>query len=149
MSSPQGRFAKAAEVLDGRVLKRAEAHGKHLFHVYAADLVVHVHLGLYGSFTEAALPVASPRGQVRMRLIGATHWTDLRGPAACELLTKAETAAVRARLGPDPLRRDADPGRAWDRISRSRAPLATLLMDQSVLAGVALVALSSPRGLTA
>jgi endonuclease VIII len=44
--------------------------------------------------------------------------------------------AVRARLGPDPLRRDADPDRAWGRISRSRAPLATLLMDQSVLAGV-------------
>ena len=43
---------------------------------------------------------------------------------------------MRARLGPDPLRSDADPDRAWARISRSRAPLATLLMDQSVLAGV-------------
>lgn len=136
VSSPQGRFAKSAEVLDGRVLERAEAHGKHLFHVYDSDLVVHVHLGLYGSFTEAALPVLPPRGQVRMRLVGATHWTDLRGPTACDLLTKAETDAVRTRLGPDPLRRDADPGRAWYRISRSRAPLATLLMDQSVLAGV-------------
>jgi endonuclease-8 len=136
VSSPQGRFVKAAEVLDGRVLKRAEAHGKHLFHLYDSDLVVHVHLGLYGSFAEAALPVQPPRGQVRMRLIGATHWTDLRGPTACELLTKAETDAVRSRLGPDPLRRDADPVRAWERISRSRAPLATLLMDQSVLAGI-------------
>ncbi len=126
----------AAAVLDGRVLQRAEALGKHLFHLYAPDLVVHVHLGLYGAFTEAALPVQPPRGQVRMRLVGSTHWTDLRGPTVCELLTEVEVDAVRARLGPDPLRRDADPDRAWRRISRSRAPLATLLMDQSVLAGV-------------
>lgn len=51
VSSPQGRFAAAAARLDGRVLQRAEAHGKHLFHVYGPDLVVHVHLGLYGFFT--------------------------------------------------------------------------------------------------
>lgn len=78
MSSPQGRFAAAAAVLDGRVLQCAEAHGKHLFHVYRPDLVVHVHQ----------------------------------------------------------LRRDSDPDRAWARLSRSRAPLVTLLIDQSVLAGV-------------
>ncbi len=136
VSSPQGRFAAAAAVLDGRVLQRAEAHGKHLFHVYGPDLLVHVHLGLYGSFTDATLPVQPPQGQVRMRLVGATHWTDLRGPAACELLTATEAEVVRTRLGPDPLRRDADPDRSWARISRSRAPLATLLMDQAVLSGV-------------
>ncbi|MGB9281902.1 MAG: zinc finger domain-containing protein [Pseudonocardiaceae bacterium] len=136
VSSPQGRFSAAAAVLDGLVLQRADAHGKHLFHVYRPDLVVHVHLGLYGAFTEATLPVQPPRGQVRMRLVGATHWTDLRGPTACELLAEHEADAVRARLGPDPLRPDGDPDRAWARISRSRAPLATLLMDQSVLAGV-------------
>lgn len=134
--SPQGRFAAAAAKLNGRVFQCAEAYGKHLFHVYDPDLVVHVHLGLYGSFTEATLPVQPPRGQVRMRLVGREHWTDLRGPAACELLTDPETEAIRARLGPDPLRCDANPDRAWQRISRSRAPLATLLMDQSVVAGI-------------
>ena len=136
VSSPQGRFAVAAAKLDGRVLQRAEAHGKHLFHVYSPDLVVHVHLGLYGSFTNAMVPVRPPQGQVRMRLVGFTHWTDLRGPAACELLTGIEVDAVRARLGPDPLRCDADPDRAWARNSRSRAPLATLLMDQAVVSGI-------------
>ena len=136
VSSPQGRFASAAAVLDGRVLHCAEAVCKHLFHVYTPDLVVHVHLGLYGAFTEAALPVQPPRGQVRMRLVGPTHWTDLRGPTVCELITEADMAVVGARLGPDPLRCDADPGRAWARISRSRSALATLLMNQSVLAGI-------------
>ena len=38
--------------------------------------------------------------------------------------------------GPDPLREDADPGTAWARIRRSRAPIGGLLMDQSVLSGV-------------
>jgi endonuclease-8 len=136
VSSPQGRFAAVAAVLDGLVLQRADAHGKHLFHIYRPDLVVHIHLGLYGAFTDAALPVQPPRGQVRMRLVGSTYWTDLRGPTACELLTEDEADAVRARLGPDPLRHDVDPDRAWSRLFRSRAPLATLLMDQSVLAGV-------------
>ncbi len=134
--SPQGRFASSAEIVDGRVLRRVEAHGKHLFHHYGPDLVVHVHLGLYGTFSDVALPELPPRGLVRMRMVGPTHYGDLRGPTACELLTDAEVDAIHARLGADPLRRDADPERAWARISRSRAPLATLLMDQTVVAGV-------------
>ncbi|MFI0463933.1 Fpg/Nei family DNA glycosylase [Saccharopolyspora sp. 5N102] len=134
--SPQGRFATSASLLSGSVFERAEAHGKHLFHFYGPDRVVHVHLGLYGTFTESELPLTEPRGQVRMRIVGRTHWTDLRGPTACELLTGEEVAALRGRLGPDPLRRDADPERAWQRISRSRTSIAALLMDQKVLAGV-------------
>jgi endonuclease-8 len=136
VSSPQGRFATSAQIVDGRVLAAAEAHGKHLFHRYGPDLVVHVHLGLYGAFSDVALPPQEPRGVVRMRMVGRTHYADLRGPTVCELITDDEATAIRARLGEDPLRRDADPDRAWARISRSRAPLATLLMDQSVIAGV-------------
>ena len=136
VSSPQGRFEASAKLLDGLPLVRAEAHGKHLFHRYGRDLVVHVHLGLYGTFSEAPVPAEPPRGQVRMRLVGATHFADLRGPTACELLTDHEVAAVRARLGADPLRRDADPEKSWTRVSRSRTPLALHLMDQRVFAGV-------------
>jgi len=135
VSSPQGRFAAAAAELDGAVLERAEAHGKHLFHVYAAG-TVHVHLGLYGAFTEFPLPAEEPRGQVRMRLVGPRGGTDLRGPIACELLTQDEVDSLRGRLGPDPLRADADPEQAWQRIQRSRTSIAALLMDQKVLAGV-------------
>lgn len=136
VSSPQGRFAAGASLVDGKVLVRAEAYGKHLFHVYGPDLAVHVHLGLIGMFTEAELPVLAPVGQVRMRLVGPTHWTDLRGPNICEVLTGTEVKAIRARLGPDPLRRDADPDAAFRRISRSKMPIGALLMDQKVIAGV-------------
>ena len=52
VSSPQGRFTGAAR-LTGRVFTRASAWGKHLFHHYDGGPIVHVHLGLYGTFTEA------------------------------------------------------------------------------------------------
>ena len=88
VSSPQGRFASSAELVDGRVLVRAEALGKHLFHVYGPDLVVHVHLGLYGKFTGGTLPPPVPRGALRLRLEGDAHWLELRGPTACEVLRR-------------------------------------------------------------
>lgn len=135
VSSPQGRFADAA-LLDGRVLTGARAWGKHLFHHYDGGPIVHVHLGLYGTFTEHPTPMPAPVGQVRMRLVGHEYGTDLRGPTACDVLDEAQVAAILARLGPDPLRADADPAQAWARIAKSRRPIGALLMDQSVLAGV-------------
>ncbi|HEY7591956.1 MAG TPA: zinc finger domain-containing protein [Actinophytocola sp.] len=136
VTSPQGRFATAASVVDGRVLRKAEAYGKHLFHVYGPDAIVHVHLGLIGTFSEEPLPVIAPVGAVRMRMVGETHFSDLRGPTVCELVDAARMNDVLARLGPDPLRRNAGPDRAWARLSRSRLPIAALLLDQAVLAGV-------------
>lgn len=117
VSSPQGRFEDGAAAVSGRVLRRADAWGKHLFHHYDGGEVVHVHLGLYGTFTEAELPLDEPVGQVRMRMIGAVD-------------------DIVARLGPDPLRADADPGLAWTRIAKSRRTIGALLMDQTVIAGV-------------
>ena len=137
-SSPQGRFAESAALLDGRVLDSTEAYGKHLFVTFDEIDVVHVHLGLYGKFdvhTNVA-EVPEPVGQVRLRLTSATAYADLRGATACELFTPPQREAVLARLGPDPLRPDADPDVAWERIGRSRAPIAGLLMDQSVVAGI-------------
>lgn len=137
VASPQGRFAAGAALVDGQVLTRAEAYGKHLLHHYESGLAVHVHLGLYGVFTELPLPMGEPTGQVRMRMVGAAGFgTDLRGPTACEVLTKPEVAALADRLGPDPLRRGADPARALDRMHRSRRPVGALLMDQKVVAGI-------------
>jgi endonuclease VIII len=138
VSSPQGRFAAAS--VDGRELRQATAWGKHLFHHYAGGTTVHVHLGLYGKFTEwprlpdEAMPEAV--GAVRMRMIGAEYGTDLRGPTVCEVIDDAQVADVVARLGPDPLRRDADPAWPWTRISKSRRPIGALLMDQTIIAGV-------------
>lgn len=145
-ASPQGRFAAGAAALDGMVMEKAEAWGKHLLLRFDAprgsDRFLHVHLGLYGSWTLGSGEPPEPRGALRLRLLAeaeepaATTWADLRGPTACELMDDVGRAALLARLGPDPLRPDADPEAAWDRVHRSRQPVAALLMDQAVLAGV-------------
>lgn len=136
VSSPQGRFAAAAALLDGETLRGVDAFGKHLFLDFGEQRWVHFHLGIYGRLSVAAFPVLPPVGQVRMRLVGGRAWADLRGAAVCELIDGAERVAILARLGPDPLRRDAEHVRAWRRIHPSRRPIAALLMDQAVVAGV-------------
>lgn len=136
VSSPQGRFADAAALLDGAILRGAEAAGKHLFVQFSGQRFVHVHLGLIGSFVISDGAPPPPRGAVRLRLATRRDYADLRGPTTCELIGPGECEALFARLGPDPLRDDADPDRAWRRISRSRVPIAALLMQQDVLAGV-------------
>lgn len=135
-SSPQGRFVESAALLDGTVLERTDAYGKHLFLGFAARRWLHVHLGLYGKWTVGPLPEPEPRGALRLRLVGDTRFADLRGPTACEILTPAEKALIHARLGPDPLRRGTDPAAFHARLARSRAPIAVLLMDQAVVAGI-------------
>ncbi len=141
VGSPQGRFADSAALVDGTVLEGAEAWGKHLFIRFPAERFVHVHLGLYGKFdVHRSVPeVPVPVGQVRLRLVAkgeTTSYADLRGATTCELVTTGQRDAVVLRSGPDPIRPDADPVRAWERIRRSRAPVGGLLMDQTVLAGV-------------
>lgn len=141
-SSPQGRFAVGAAALNGAVLDQVEAYGKHLLHHYDRDRILHVHLGLYGGFSDGSVPAPAPVGQVRLRLVGEKAWLDLRGPTACELLEPPGAEALRARLGADPLRADADPAAAYARLRRSALPLAALLLDQSIVAGAGLIYVS-------
>ncbi|MGD9483010.1 DNA-formamidopyrimidine glycosylase family protein [Streptomyces sp. TRM70308] len=153
-SSPQGTFADGAALLDGRWLTTAEAVGKHLFLGFLGPPGpqgsregrapgpgvgwVHIHLGLFGKVYFGAPGDADdpPAPTVRLRLAGERGHADLRGPTRCALVTDADKAAVAARLGPDPLRPDADPERAWARIARSRTAIAALLLDQKVVSGV-------------
>jgi formamidopyrimidine-DNA glycosylase len=161
-SSPQGRFTAGAARLDGTVLRVAQAHGKHLFLGFSPPLPgdadgpeltpgeprrrpvrsrkpdrwLHVHLGLYGTFVFGTPPGPEPQGALRLRLESRDAWADLRGPTACELITGPEVDAIRARLGADPLRPDADPHRAYARIRRSTVPIGALLMQQKVVAGI-------------
>ena len=130
LSSPQGRFAEGAALLS------AEAYGKHLFLGFPQDRWLHVHLGLYGTWTFGETPAPAPRGALRLRIEGNGSYADLRGATACEVWTPVEKTALEARLGPDPLRPRPRGEDAWVRLSRRRTPLGQLLMDQAVVAGV-------------
>ncbi len=144
VSSPQGRFAAAATQLDGQQLVATDAFGKHLFHRYADGRSVHIHLGLFGKVRHHPLAARTapppPRDTVRYRVqtIGrdAGHAIDLIGATACELLDEPQVDAIVARLGPDPIRDDADPERAWAALQRRSVNIGRALMDQAVLAGV-------------
>lgn len=177
VSSPQGRFAPGAALLDGHVMTAATAHGKHLFLEFEHGLDLHVHLGLYGAWNfggdasfRGASSIGAPRkvgerevydddsaaepadvvaassayagppapvGAVRVRLVSRHGWADLRGATTCEAITEPEAAAVLARLGPDPLRnRSGDRDAFIATVAGKRTPLAGLLMDQKVIAGV-------------
>ncbi|WP_457962647.1 Fpg/Nei family DNA glycosylase [Arthrobacter sp. D1-29] len=167
VSSPQGRFAAGAALLDGHTLTDSRAHGKHLFLHFDHARVLHVHLGLYGAWDfggDASFRGASsigaprkvgereifddggpaeysgppdPRGAVRVRLVSAHGWADLRGATTCAAITEDEAATVLARLGPDPLRNlPADRERFVAGLQSRKAPIAGLLMDQKVIAGV-------------
>src|SRR3712207_3784631 len=141
VSSPQGRFAAEAELLDGSEFLGADSAGKHLFLDFEDERVVHIHLGLYGKFLIHRREAPPPVGQVRLRLVARDPdrdpaYADLRGATQCALVTEDHRADVLDRLGPDPLRPGADPAPAWRRISRTHRPIGELLMDQKVLAGV-------------
>ena len=136
VDSPQGRFAAGAALLDGETFERATAHGKHLFHHYRPALVVHVHLGLFGRFLHHRTPAPEPRDTVRYRVVGTSRTVDLVGAITCEVLTPEQVDQRTARLGPDPLRDDADPERAFAALQRRRSPIGRALLDQTVVSGV-------------
>lgn len=133
VSSPQGRFDAAAEHLDGRRLTATEAVGKHLF-VAFDDEVVHVHLGLIGTFRPAR--AGGDESTVRLRLAHADEVWDLRGPQTCALVTPADREAIAAGLGPDPLGRTRTADPFVERLGRTRRPLGAALLDQGVIAGI-------------
>ncbi|MGL4257325.1 MAG: Fpg/Nei family DNA glycosylase [Microbacterium sp.] len=59
-SSPQGRFAEGAAVIDGRSATAVRAVGKQMFLEFDDDLWLRVHLGMYGAWDFAGEIVADP-----------------------------------------------------------------------------------------
>ena len=138
VSSPQGRFADEAALLDGGVLHSAEAHGKHLFVDFGPDRVVHIHLGLIGKLWLIDGVPTSPAGAgtLRLRIARDRFSAELRGPQWCRLVTDEAREAIIAASGDDPIRPESTGQKAWAKITRSGRSIASLLMDQSVTAGV-------------
>lgn len=147
ITSPQGRFATEAELVDGSRLERAEAFGKHLFlHFDAAsdEHIIYIHLGLIGHLRFEDREKVW--GQIRLRIEaladdGSSEDTtnlaaNLRGPQWCRLITDEEYAIAVGKIGEDPIRDDANPRQVWAKVQRSKRSIGSLLMDQKLFAGV-------------
>ena len=142
ITSPQGRFAESAQLISDRKLDRANAIGKQLFLRFDNDLILRIHLGIYGKWNwSKATPdsVPEPVGQVRARFFNGADLADLRGPTVCEVITEAEAQLVERRLGPDPLNPDpemAELARFVERVRASKTSIGQLLMNQEVISGI-------------
>lgn len=145
ITSPQGRFATEAALVDGSRLERAEAFGKHLFlHFDAAsdEHIIYIHLGLIGHLRFEDREKVW--GQIRLRIetladdSGSSHHlaANLRGPQWCRLITDEEYAIAVGKIGEDPIRDDANPRQVWAKVQRSKRSIGSLLMDQKLFAGV-------------
>jgi endonuclease-8 len=139
VDSPQGRFADGAAELSGRRLEGVDALGKHLFHRWEGDLTVHIHLGLFGKFRvfSDVSSAPEPTDGTRMRWRGDAGVMHLSGPTACEIIDGDQEDLLRQRIGPDPLAvRDGDIDRVVASLARRSAPIAQVLLDQAVVAGI-------------
>lgn len=138
-----------ASAFDDAVLAGTEAHGKHLL-VHFADRAesVHLHLGMVGRVSVRRLrnralgadgfPRTDPPAPaaLRWRMLTADFVADIVAPTICEVLAPDDVERLHDRLGPDPLRADADPQRFVTKVESSQRPIGRLLLDQSVIAGV-------------
>ena len=148
-TSPNGRFADGARAIHGKKLCRIEAIGKNLFYFFGGGKggvvhVVHIHFGMSGRF--ATFPAGgAPPVKATTRLVLRTE--EGGGIVAhlsamtVEMGDRAKFDVWSAKLGPDPLRDDADFERLWNTCGMpdaraGKAPIGAVLMDQSKVAGV-------------
>ena len=64
LPGPGHRFHDA-HLVDGKKLKRVHAVGKHLGYEFGNDLMLHVHLGRFGDWTEGCGPLPEVKGALR------------------------------------------------------------------------------------
>jgi formamidopyrimidine-DNA glycosylase len=100
IDSPQGRFADGAASVNGRIVRRVEAHGKHLFIGFDNNLWIRVHLGLFGKWRIGSGDAPDVVGQVRLRIRTDEAFAELRGPTVCEVLTIDEKRVAVRPCGP-------------------------------------------------
>lgn len=119
VSSPQGRFAEGAALLDGMRLAATEAHGKHLFLAFAEpDAVAAGELPAAREAGAAATgAVTLPDGvrwlHVHLGLYGKWWWQrEPRGAAGADTAEGADTAAQSTET--QPAEPTGSAGNAWN-----------------------------------
>lgn len=101
VSSPQGRFAQGAALLDGARAITSRAHGKHFFFGFDNDLTLNVHLGMYGAWTfggDETFAAASSIGAPRRMAERETAGTEADDAPAAYAGPPAPRPTTRVRL---------------------------------------------------
>jgi len=120
---------------------KIEVHGKNMFYFFGnkgggATLAVHIHFGMAGAFAVYKGEEPETTGNTRLRLEASGTAAHLSAMTVVHGTPEQLYETIVKKLGPDPLREDADPERLVGSCATAKKPVGTLLMDQSCCAGV-------------
>lgn len=139
---PRSPAGLPPSAIDGRVLERAESRGKHLLLHFDDGVVLHSHLGMRGWWDvhQAGARWRRPASQAWIALLGEGAEAVNFGGSTMRIVPEAQVRRDPrlARLGPDLLAEDFDPGIGAARL-RSRGPdlkLGEGLLGQRLVAGI-------------
>jgi len=119
----------------GRRFETLERRGKYLVAGLNGGERLLLHLGMTGRLFSGGVPDAHTHLRLRFEDAGPELlFRDVRKFGKVQVLAAGESSPRLARLGPDALA--ASPAQLHTAGRRRRAPVKTLLLDQSVLAGV-------------
>ncbi len=128
-----------AKKLEGSVLERVEARGKHLLAHFSSGDVIHSHLGMNGRWwitADGRLPYGKP-------WLVLSSGRGIASQNGGKLLRLVSESRVRndpglAQLGPDPLGGAFDTAEAATRLRRLGAgrEIGDALLDQTIIAGI-------------
>lgn len=142
--TPQPRHGRDRwpERLEGRVVRRVDTHGKHLFVRFAGGLTLHSHLrmtGSWGVYRPGRRWGRSPRRAWLVMRVGEVDIVQFDGPVL-ELMTDGRTRFDQqlAALGPDVLAEAFDRDRFLARLRGDdpTRPIGDALLDQRTVAGI-------------
>lgn len=110
------------------------------------SLVLHIHFGMSGKFQILRSEGDMQKPPAKARLCLRSVQEPDAGSVTCyvtamrlDLISSTEYVVRKQRLGPDPLRDDADRGPAIAAMTRGKRTVAALLLDQSVLSGIGII----------
>lgn len=151
-TSPTGRFKDGSAAINGLVLSHIEVHGKNMFYFFTPEkveeegvlekvgddaVVVHIHMGMSGSFRLYQSPGPVPREATRLCLYNEE--IGLESHLSASVCDYGNIELYRKKimeLGPDPLRKDADKELLWGSMQKTKKSIGAVLMDQSLVAGI-------------